>query len=270
MNIIAVDDERLALENLLSVLQKVVPDSQIKGFNDPEDVLEYIKKNPCDIAFLDIEMYGMSGIELAKKVKDICANINIIFVTGYSSYAVEAMSMRASGYLLKPAGIEDVKNEIENLRIKPIEEKKYHIRIQTFGNFEIFVDGIPLKFGRAKSKEVLAFLIDRKGAGTSSAEIASTIWEDKPYDRSLKNQIQTVISDMMKTLKSVHAEEIIIKKWNSISVDASKFECDYYNFLKGDIDAINFYTGEYMSNYSWAEFTTGFLQNITNKMENSN
>ena len=69
-----------------------------------------------DAAFLNIEMPVMNGIELAKRLKDIASNINIVFVTGYSDYAVEAIGMSASGYLMKPVSAEQVKRELENLR----------------------------------------------------------------------------------------------------------------------------------------------------------
>lgn len=69
MNIIAVDDEKIALEGLISVISKVVPECQICGFKSGDGALKYIDKNSCDIVFLDIEMRGMNGISLAKKIK---------------------------------------------------------------------------------------------------------------------------------------------------------------------------------------------------------
>ena len=259
MKIIAVDDERLALEGLVNTIKSIESESEVQGFCNPMEALEYIKKNEADVAFLDIEMFGINGKELAGKMKEIRHDINIIFVTGYSDYAVKAMEIRASGYLLKPARESDVRRELDNLR-NPIEIKKEKkVYMQTFGNFEVFIDDEPVKFSRRKSKELLAFLVDRKGAGVSSAEIAAVLWEDKEYTRSLKNQVQTIVGGMMDALKAKGAQDIIIKKWNSLSIDISKIECDYYKFLEGDVAYINKFAGEYMSNYSWSEFTAGYL-----------
>ena len=72
--------------------------------------------------------------------------------------------------------------------------------------------------------------------------------------------MQVYVSEMLKVLKEVDASNIVIKKYNSLSVDVNAFQCDYYDFLKMKIDAINSYTGSYMTNYSWAEFTTGILE----------
>lgn len=259
MRIIAVDDERLALEDLLKTLSQAEPDSILDGFSSPGAALEHIKTHPADVAFVDIEMYGINGLELAKRFKEARPGINIVFVTGYTHYALDAFRLHASGYLLKPATLEDVRNELENLRNKLPETVEPHIRVQTFGNFEVFVDGVPLKFGRTKSKELLAFLVDRKGAGMTTAEICAVLWEDRECTPSLKSQYRNIVADLTQTLKTADALEMIVKKRNQLAVNIATFDCDYYNFLKGDIKAINSYTGEYMTNYSWAEFTTGLL-----------
>lgn len=265
MKIIIVDDEEPAVKTLIKIVNKIKPGSEVNGFTRPTKALEFLEENQADVAFLDIEMFGISGIELAKKFKDKCNNINIIFVTGYSEYALEAVSLRASGYLIKPASEDKVLEELENLR-NPVEKNiKERVRVQTFGNFEIFVDNEPVTFRRSKSKEILAYLVDKKGAGVTNAELAAVLFEEKEYNRSLQKQMQVYISDMVKDLKEVNASDIIIKKYNSLSVNSEAFQCDYYDFLNMDINAINSYMGEYMINYSWSEFTTGMLEEKNKK-----
>lgn len=259
MNLIAVDDERLVLENLLEKLKEVQPQAQIKGFTNPQKALEEIENGFLpDVAFLDIEMYGMNGIELAIRFKQAFSKINLIFVTGFSEYAPDAFALHASGYITKPVSTEHIQEELNNLR-NPLPKRESSIQVQTFGNFEVFVDGKPLKFQRTRTKELLAYLVDRRGAGLTMAELAAVLYENRQYDRSLQNQLRVHISDLLKTLKTVHASKIILKKRNFISVDVSQFDCDYYRFLKGELSVINTYTGEYMTNYSWAEFTVGRL-----------
>lgn len=259
MNFIVVDDERLALEDFVIKLRDVNSKSVIKSFQDPEIALKEIKNGfKTDVAFLDIEMYGLSGIELGIDFKKILPKINLIFVTGFSKYAADAFDLHASGYITKPVRADRIKKELENLR-NPITSKESRIRIQTFGNFEIFVDGIPLKFKRNRTKELLAYLVDRRGTGCTTSELGTMLWEDRNYDRSLQNQLQVHISDLLKVLKSVEAEKIILKKRNYLSVNSSEFDCDYYKFLEGDKVAVNSFLGEYMTNYSWAELTAGEL-----------
>ena len=85
MIVIAVDDERLALENLAESIERVSPDAQIHRFRYPEDALVFSKKNHVDVAFLDVEMVDMNGVELAERLKLYHPDINIIFSTGYRS-----------------------------------------------------------------------------------------------------------------------------------------------------------------------------------------
>ena len=259
MNVIVVDDEKLARDYLIKKLKELKPPIEAIGFMNPVDSLEHVKNNTVDIAFLDIEMFEMTGIELAKKFKDIQPKIHIIFVTGFANYAVDAFEMHADGYVLKPARIEALQSEIDHIFTHWHPEQSKDIKVHTFGNFEVFTNNTPLKFRRAKSKEIFAYLIDRKGATVTSGELISILWENKEPSSSLMRQYQTLVSEMMATFKEAGIADIIIKSRNSISVDIEKISCDYMDFLNGDIRAINSYMGEYMANYSWAEFTTALL-----------
>ena len=259
MNIIAVDDELNALKCIKAAIEDAIPDCSLSCFSTSKSALEYVKSNRVDTAFLDIEMAGMNGLKLAKSIKDIYGKTSIIFVTGHSSYAVDAFAMHANGYVLKPATKETVQREIKNLKYRINENTNINVQVKTFGNFDVYVNDKPLVFARLKAKEMFAYLIDRKGAFVTTAEIASILWEEREYDRSLQNQTQVIISSMMKTLRDNGISDIIIKKRNQIAVDKSKVKCDYYDFLNWDVAAVNAYEGEYMTNYSWAEMTAGEL-----------
>ena len=99
MNIIAVDDEKLALRDLTQILELVLPEASVSGFRTPQEALAHAWAVPVDIAFLDVEMKGMNGLELAKQLKDIRGRTNIVFATGFSQYAVDAFSVCASDYM---------------------------------------------------------------------------------------------------------------------------------------------------------------------------
>ena len=154
MIVIAVDDERLALENLSDSIRLVSPGARIHSFRYPEDALDFVKQSHVDVAFLDVEMVGMNGVELAEMLKIFHPDINIIFSTGYGHYRDAAFDLHASGYITKPITPEKVKKELENLR-RPIRNPK-RIRIRAFGNFEVYLDGTPINFKYSKTKEMLA------------------------------------------------------------------------------------------------------------------
>lgn len=263
MNMVAVDDEKLVLDDLLVKLKTVNPDGIIKGFQRPNLALTEIENGFApQVAFLDVEMYGINGIELAMRFKKALPDINLIFVTGFSQYAADAFALHASGYITKPVRVARIKEELLNLR-NPVPTPNARIRVQTFGNFEVFVDGKPLKFNRSRTRELLAYLVDLRGTGCTTTELAAVLWEDRKYDRSLQKQIQVHISDLLRTLKEVNAEGLVVRERNYISVNASKFDCDVYRLLNGDTAAINAFTGKYMANYSWAELTLGSINGKT-------
>ena len=260
MKVICVDDEKIALESILYTLNEIEEVTEKIGFRSPEKCLEYLEENSADAAFLDISMRKMNGLALAKLIKEKRPEIYIIFLTGYSEYALQAFKLHASGYLLKPASTEDIQEELANIKNEHSNyDTKKRIRIQTFGNFEVFADEKPIPFIRSKSKEVLAYLVDRKGAKASLSEIAGILWEDGMYDRSRQKQMQCFISDLVKSLKAVHAEEILVKDRTGIMIMKDLVDCDYFRFLEGDAKAVNAYMGEYMSSYYWGEFTIGAL-----------
>ncbi|MCL2628212.1 MAG: response regulator [Oscillospiraceae bacterium] len=268
MNILIVDDEKNPLEYLKRTVGGVVADAKITGFMKPSEALAHVSSTPkshIDMAFLDIEMGGMNGLQLAKRLKDIYGKINIVFTTGYSKYAVDAYALHASGYLMKPISPEAVVEAIDHLRypVKPV--AKHRIRVQTFGNFEVFADEVPLKFLRSKTKELLAYLTMRKGALCTNSEVIAVIWEDRPYCEALQNQYRHLVLDLTKVLKKANAEDIIIRQRSALAIAADKITCDLYDFLEADADAVNNYTGEFMAQYSWAEFTNAYLEKMTRK-----
>ena len=248
MTILLIDDEPLALEMLKDAVAEACPDAVLHPFLKTSEALAFLQANPVDIAFLDIQMRGMSGLEMAVKCKQLYPKINLIFATGYDSYAIDAMTMHASGYIMKPITAEKVKKELMNLR-HPLQSRP---------------DGTPLQFARAKSKELLAYLVYRKGTPCSVRELAAVLFEDSDYDRKQQVYLQKIISSMMQTLKQYDLASIVQKRYNSISLDVSVLDCDYYRFLELDPGAINSYTGEFLSQYSWAEFMTGYLDRLTN------
>ncbi|MCL2637249.1 MAG: response regulator [Oscillospiraceae bacterium] len=257
MRILAIDDSEQALELLTDTIAEVQPSAEIFPFNKPSELLTFAKDNPCDIAFLDIKMWGMNGIAVAKKLKDYNPRINIIFVTAYTEYAIEALGLYPSGYILKAVTKEAVAREIENLRY-PVELKSNaRVYAQAFGNFEIYSHGKTLKFAYKKTKELLAYLIDRDGAEIDTSELISVLWENKPNTDNLKSYLRNLFSDLIKTLNEAGIADIISKRHNSIAVIPERIICDSYGFMKGDPSCVNAYAGQYMAQYSWAEMTIG-------------
>ena len=249
MKIVVVDDEILALEDLVDNIKKVDNSFEIIPFNKAKEVLEYAHNNKFDVAFLDIEMGPYSGLDLAKELKKINPQLNIIFVTGYSEYMHEAIKLRTSGYVLKPSTVNDIKEELANLRYEITDNPKLYIRC--FGDFDVFYNGKSLTFEKSKTKELLAYLVDRKGSAVTSGELRAILWEDAESDRNTNSYLSKLMKDLLSTLNDYDLSDIIIKDWNTYALDVTKVKCDFYDYLNNKIEGIRAYNGEYMSQYSW-------------------
>ena len=247
---IAVDDEALMLGALAKAISASPDITAVMKFSDCEDAIGYIKTNPVDVAFLDINMRGMGGLSLAQKILELCPECKIVFCTGYEEYAIQAFKLHASGYLMKPVSAKDVQEEIDH--IKHIRRKQKPLEVRCFGNFEVYAKGERLAFKRSKTKELFAFLIDRNGAGVSVAEIGVALWETDEN----QNYIHQLFHDLRQTLETVGMEDVFQRNNYLYSINPAKIDCDYFSHLKTGKPE---FLGEYMSQYSWAEGTCGLL-----------
>ena len=250
---IAVDDEPLMLGALTKAIKASGDITSVADFTSCEDALDYVKSNPADIAFLDINMRGMGGLALAEKITVFCPDCKIVFCTGYEEYAISAFKLHASGYLMKPVSAKDVQVEIDN--IKGVRKREKPITVKCFGTFEVYAKGEKLTFKRSKTKELFAFLVDRNGAGVTVAEIGVALWENDG-DQKNHNYIHQLFRDLRQSLETVGAEGIFERKNYFYSLNPEKLDCDYYAYLKTGKPE---FRGEYMSQYSWAEETCGLL-----------
>lgn len=256
MIIYAIDDEQNALEYIVRKIKSVEPDAEVFQFTDPAQAIKSAKEKPFDVAFMDIEMPGINGISLAKKFKAINQQSNMIFVTGYSEYTMDAFQVDASGYLLKPATTSQVKHALENLRYPLVVQNGPKVTAQCFGNFEIFCNGVPISFKYNKSKEVLAYLIDRKGAVCKNSEVIINLWED---DEDHSAYYRSLMKDIADSLAAIDCADIFKKQWGGSCIVKENIRCDYYDYLDEKPAGINAYKGEYMMQYSWAEVTGAAL-----------
>jgi two-component SAPR family response regulator len=250
-----VDDEVLALEDFEDTCRELGITDEIVKFNNPLDALSFVAMNKVDIAFLDIEMPVVKGIELAKRIKAFCRNVRIIFTTGYSEYALEAFSVDAVDYVMKPYEAAAIKRAYDKALLVRDAVSENHVFIKTFGYFDVFVDGKSVAFSSAKSKELLALLVDRNGGVVSTEQAISVLWEGRKYDETVQSLFRKVLKSLRVSLEEAGILDILVDNRNQRSVDKSKFACDYYELLeKGKTDNTKYF-GKYMEQYPWAKVT---------------
>jgi two-component SAPR family response regulator len=251
---IAVDDEALMLGALVAAIEASPDVTSVARFSDCEEALGFVKDHPTDVAFLDINMRGMGGLALAEKIIAARPNCKIVFCTGYEEYAIPAFKLHASGYLMKPISAEDVQGEIDN--IKGVRQKEKLLRVSCFGNFEVYVKEEKLVFKRLKTKELFAFLIDRRGAGMTAKQICAVLFQDDTDDAKNAVYVRQLFMDLKNTLKSVGAEAVLCHETPCYRVDTGLIKCDYISYLETGKPE---FRGEYMTQYGWAEETCAML-----------
>lgn len=174
----------------------------------------------------------MDGVELAKRLKIQSPNTNIIFTTGFSEYMADAFSIHANSYVLKPVTAEKISDELSDLRHPLVNtSRENEVTVHAFGNFEVYVNGVPVVFSYSKAKELFAYLVDRQGALCSNNEIMAVLWEDEAKE----SYFRSIRADLMKALPT----DIFVKQWREIGVKKEKLTCDYYDWIEGKLSAIN-------------------------------
>ncbi len=261
LRVVALDDETHALERFEEVVKDFEEITLCGLFHDDEELLAFIEKNPMDIVFLDIEMPGKSGMQLSEEIHGMHPETAVVFVTAYNQYAVEAFELSVTDYLIKPLSrerLEKTLTRIQNSRRNTgITEKK--VSIHCFQRFECKVNDevIPLNH-LMKSKELLAFLVSRKGAATSWEQITEALWPDMDFEKAHNNFYITTYR-LRKWLSENNITQIFECRRNSYRVVPSEFQCDLYDLekLKKDgskIPAEYFYRGDFLEEegYEWA------------------
>lgn len=261
MLIFAVDDEPKLLQYLHAAIAEAAPDAVIRDFHLGQPALDAMEREGLrpDVVFSDIRMPGVTGLELAVRMRILSPATRIVFVTGYDDYALEAFQCRASGYVLKPVSPAKIRAELEALPpvLTPPPQRK--LKVRCFGYFEVFWEDKPLHFQRQQTKELFAYLISRDGAACTHGEISAALWEEEGDMKLTGNRIRTLFSDLRGTLRSIGMEDVLIRHRASIALNRSLLDCDFYRMQSGDMDAINAFRGEFMVQYSWAEMTAGML-----------
>ncbi len=259
MRVFAIDDEPKMLRLLHVAIAQAAPEAEIIDFRLGAEAVSFLMDTGFkpDAVFSDIQMPGMTGLELAVRLKKLAPDTKLVFVTGFD-YALDAYRLHVGGYIMKPVEARRVREELDNL-FPPCSQTENRLRVQCFGSFEVFWDDQPLWFARRQTKELLAYLVDRRGVSCTAEVIIATLWEDAEEMSAAKQRLRNLVSDLRATLKTIGMSKVLIRQGGNIAILPKLLDCDYYRMLEGDMSAVNAFRGEYMEQYSWAEITKGWL-----------
>lgn len=270
IKVILVDDEKPALR-MLEFLLKKFDGISIEGvYTNPLKAIEEIEEIKPQAVFLDINMPQLQGIDVASRILDIGPDTDIIFITAFDEYAVEAFELHALDYLLKPVDPERMKKTIERLMKKTPcfqESTGRKLRIKCLGQFEVVLENQePIKWRAEKTSELFAFLLHDRGRNHSKEEMLDKLWSEVDPEKSVK-QLYNGIYYIRKALEAYGIGKDLIRIGSNYSLKLGDVELDvesFYELEKSDssysIEVLEemeaLYKGDYLAgeNYPWADF----------------
>ncbi len=254
MRIVLLDDEKLSLELLEDTIREVMPYADIFSYTSSTNLLMDLNNLYADVYFLDIQVPNISGIDIARRIKERNDKSNIVFVTSFENYKADAMDLYASAYLLKPVSAKNIREAFIHLRYAAPQKLVPKPSVQTFGMFTIYVDGRAVTFHRRKSRELLAYLISRRGEIVSRQQLTYILYEDESHSRGSQKKLHTVYKALCEDLESVGVAHILQSCPEGLSINANEITCDLYDYLDGNS---SLYKGYYMEDYEWGEAFKG-------------
>jgi len=282
MRIAAVDDEAHALKRFRRLVSDMTELDLCGLFETGEQLLTYLKENPIDAVFLDIEMPGVNGLQLSEQIQNLNENIEIVFVTAFNQYAVEAFELQAMDYIMKPMTEErlgkTIRRLLKNHRTVTRPGKPF---IQCIGDFEVFLNGEAITWKNSKAKEILAFLVHKNGVPVNWEKITDAVWPDFNAEKAQTNFHATNYL-LRKRLAEAGVSHIIESVRGNYRVIKDKVDCDVYQLeelfkknhikRKEDFHLIEqFEQKGYMegSGYSWAYPRVAELDELCRRMMDS-
>jgi len=285
IRVIVMDDEPLALINMEKKLEEFDSIEVIKTFTTVKELMAEGPNLSFQVAFLDIEMPGMNGLEVAQLLQEWNPNIYIVFVTAYRDYAIQAFEIHSLDYLLKPiskARLETTINRIQALfhlekkSLPVLDQQKSLLTIQCFGGFVVSYDEKTVLWRTVKTKELFAFLFSNLNSLIPRDTIIDALWTETDYKKA-RVQLHTTVSYLRTTLSTIGYVDVIQYANGCYILQLEDFQCDAYdleqilnekmesgklNIEKAEV-LVQKYQGEYMAtlDYPWIISKSNFMNN---------
>ena len=227
--ILALDDEAPLLRSLAEELGEVFPQAELmlcSSCSEAASQLDKLAKRGAelDFAFLDIRLPDGLGTDIARLVREVYPKASVLFTTAYGEYALEAFDIHVTGYLMKPQWREGGEPSLPAGYEPPLPSTR--VRVVQGAQPQVFIDGELILFSRRKSLELLGFLVRRQGEPASTEQLAAALWPEEPYGRKVKNKVTVAISGLRTVLREHGCEDLLVKGWNSLSLDMSKLTAE--------------------------------------------
>jgi two-component system, LytTR family, response regulator len=284
IRVVLIDDERPALRELEYLLKKDGAFEVVGMFINPLEAVSAIKGLNPQAVFLDIHMPQLKGIDAASQILDRCPFVDVIFVTAYDQYAIEAFELNAMDYVLKPISQKRFAKTLNRIKEgnsrseRQLAGKK--LRIHCLGEFQIGWEGQePIKWRSEKTRELFAYLLHHAGREVTKEKILEAVWNDVDKIRAM-HQLHNGIYYIRKTLEQYGIEESRLSVGGGYWLKLGEVEMDYL-LLKRDFQSISngeynletlektaaLYGGDYLEGFDWLWADPERSQLMDNYME---
>ncbi|MDD2216627.1 MAG: response regulator [Eubacteriales bacterium] len=262
--IVLIDEPTIDIPLLRNVFDQLNLMDSIQIFTDEWDALvNILESDKIEGIIINVDLACCDGLRMIKVLESINPDHGFVFVSDSGRYGVEAFNYNVVDYFKKPYTKDKLKESISKLKERYVTNQDKKIYIQTFGSFEIFVDGKLVPWGNSKPKELLAFLVDARGANVSSLKIQRTLWPDSDAKKSASS-FHTTLHSLRRTLIDLKLDELLESSRGSLRINTDMFECDFYEFeneiqlgtKESLIKAFELYQGHYLENncFEWSSF----------------
>ncbi|WP_339312754.1 response regulator [Paenibacillus sp. FSL M7-0896] len=231
LRVIIVDDEQPSLKRLSRILSESGEVVVCQTFQNPLMAYEYARENPVDIAFLDISMPEVNGMKLSRQLHELYRAMDIVFVTGYEEYALQAFDINATDYLLKPVSAERVRQALDKILRRPIRRQaEPMLEVHMFDGFKLVHPGPDrksLKLRSPKTEELFAFLLYKRSV--SRDEIMDTLWSGLASDKA-SNNLNSNLYYIRKAISESGLKVCLLAGRNEVQIVENSLSCDLYTF----------------------------------------
>ncbi|PYE48853.1 response regulator [Paenibacillus barcinonensis] len=281
MNVILVDDERLALIGLEKMLEKEVSDIQIvASYMNPTEVIAGVMLHQPDVVFLDIHMPEIDGMDLGRQIQKAVPGTEIIFVTSYDQYAVHAFELQALDYVMKPVQKERLKQTLQRVREKLALRREQRMMnteaplICCFNQISFKLPGKEAqvaKWRTSKAQELFAYLLHHRNQIIHRSALLDLLWPGTEEEK-VAHQLYTTMYHVRQTLKTCGMETISIQsahleagyklELGDARLDSEQWEQEMKAWKEVQPETVQAYeqslyryTGTYLGRYDymWAE-----------------
>ena len=262
MNVLAVLENEAAQLPMMQMLSAMEPEANLMCFGSSLPALAAARQYEIDVAVIDTVLPELSGLDFGRYLQELYPNVNLIYISSDRSTGFDALRQHASGILPKPIVETELRRELDELRYPQTAKGGKRLFAQTFGNFELFADGKPVAFKYTKTKEIVAVLINNRGAQTSNGEIIACLWEDDGDPEKKSSYLSNLRQDLQNTFTKLKLNGVILKQGGSLAIATDRIECDLYDWLEKKQESRYHYLGDYMNQYSWPEVMHAQLDEI--------